>query len=413
MEYENQLMKKRSRIALIVLALVLSLGQSAVANPVKVPTQKYLMSFNVCPQTVADCNNPQNHYVLLAQSDDGTTWKLLEGWAPAKGSVPDLFRRGDTLYLYDTQGLTKINMSTGELTKTRATITSGEGFVDPSLAQLPDGRLILFYLPGMRGGDPAQCPQGQATCEKMIKSAVEVAGSDGTSFVEDPGMRVSATLNSSGEDRVFSDPDIFFNGTDWVLYVSRGRGTEAYTSKDLQGSYSNKINLTNGKGGVPSGILDKTSSKVWTFTHVNLAGQQVIRKSVSEKGLSGASADSDYQTIIAADFVSALGYKIVGSPGVALNEPGIECVICNPKPTPSPTPTPVATPSPTPTPVATPTASASPTATANASATATASPTSSPAVISTRKVTITCVKGKQTKKVSGTNPKCPQGFKRK
>jgi hypothetical protein len=27
------------------------------------------------------------------------------------------------------------------------------------------------------------------------------------------------------------------------------------------------------------------------------------------------------------------------------------------------------------------------------------------------KKTITCVKGKKTKKVSGTNPKCPKGYK--
>jgi hypothetical protein len=392
---------------LIALSALLSTFHPAGrASSVSVPTQKYLMSFNVCLQSVSDCNNPQNHSVLLAQSDDGKSWSLLQGWTASKGSVPDLFRRGDTIYLYDTQGLTKINVKTGEITKTRASITSGESFVDPSLAQLPDGRLILFYLPGMRGGDPAQCAAGETTCQKMIKSAVEVAGSDGTSFVEDPGMRVSATLSSTGEDRVFSDPDIFFNGTDWVLYVSRGRGTEAYTSKDLQGSYSNKVNLTNGKGGVPSGIFDESSSKVWTYTHANVAGEQVIRRTVSDKGLSGASNDSDYQSIITTSFVSSLGYKIVGSPGVAINNAGIECQVCNPKPTPTPTPT--ATPTPTPTPTVSP--SATP---AQVTPVASATPAASALATSKKKVSITCVKGKQIKKVSGTNPKCPQGFKKK
>lgn len=403
---------KKCLIHLLFFTLFFSVVISgASANTFKVPTQKYLMSFNVCLATVADCNNPQNHFVLLAQSDDGKSWSLLEGWNASKGSVPDLFRRGNTIYLYDTQGLTKIDVKTGEITKTRVSITSGESFVDPSLAQLPDGRLILFYLPGMRGGDPAQCAAGETTCQKMIKSAVEVAGSDGTSFVEDPGMRVSATLSSTGQDqdRVFSDPDIFFNGTDWVLYVSRGAGTQAYTSKDIQGSYSNKVNLTNGKGGVPSGILDEGSSKVWTYTHADVAGERVIRRSVSDKGLSGASNDSDYQTIIATSFVSSLGYKIVGSPGVAINNVGIECQVCNPKPTPTPRPTPT----PTPTPTATPMASVSPPATPVATPIASAIPASSPSVISGKKVTITCVKGKQTKKVSGANPKCPQGFKKK
>ena len=398
---------------LLVVALIVPAGmQSASAEKIVVPTQKYLMSFNVSLQSVSDCNNPQNHSVLLAQSDDGKSWSLLQGWTASKGSVPDLFRRGDTIYLYDTQGLTKIDVKTGEVTKTRASITSGESFVDPSLAQLPDGRLILFYLPGMRGGDPAQCAAGETTCQKMIKSAVEVAGSDGTSFVEDPGMRVSATLSSTGEDRVFSDPDIFFNGTDWVLYVSRGRGTEAYTSKDLQGSYSNKVNLTNGKGGVPSGIFDESSSKVWTYTHANVAGEQVIRRTVSDKGLSGASNDSDYQSIITTSFVSSLGYKIVGSPGVAINNAGIECQVCNPKPTPTPTPTPTATPTPTPTPTSTPTISPSATP-AQVTPVASATPAASALATLKKKVSITCVKGKQIKKVSGTNPKCPQGFKKK
>jgi len=32
---------------------------------------------------------------------------------------------------------------------------------------------------------------------------------------------------------------------------------------------------------------------------------------------------------------------------------------------------------------------------------------------STKKVTITCVKGKATKKVTAVNPKCPKGYKKK
>jgi hypothetical protein len=31
----------------------------------------------------------------------------------------------------------------------------------------------------------------------------------------------------------------------------------------------------------------------------------------------------------------------------------------------------------------------------------------------TKKVTITCIKGKLTKKVSAVNPKCPKGYKKK
>ncbi|NDE48230.1 MAG: hypothetical protein EB019_04610, partial [Actinobacteria bacterium] len=64
-------------------------------------------------------------------------------------------------------------------------------------------------------------------------------------------------------------------------------------------------------------------------------------------------------------------------------------------------PTPVVTPTPTPTPVATPTS--------------TPTPTPTPTVIApvAKKITITCIKGKTTKKVSGVNPKCPKGYKKK
>ena len=57
--------------------------------------------------------------------------------------------------------------------------------------------------------------------------------------------------------------------------------------------------------------------------------------------------------------------------------------------TPTPTPTVTATPSSTPVPVV-----ATPTTTA-------------------KKTTVTCVKGKTTKKVTGVNPKCPAGYKKK
>jgi len=39
--------------------------------------------------------------------------------------------------------------------------------------------------------------------------------------------------------------------------------------------------------------------------------------------------------------------------------------------------------------------------------------TSSPSPVSVRKSTITCVKGKTTKKITATNPKCPTGYKKK
>lgn len=47
------------------------------------------------------------------------------------------------------------------------------------------------------------------------------------------------------------------------------------------------------------------------------------------------------------------------------------------------------------------------------SPTPTIAPSASPALVILKKSTITCVKGKQTKKVSAVKPKCPTGFKKK
>jgi hypothetical protein len=67
-----------------------------------------------------------------------------------------------------------------------------------------------------------------------------------------------------------------------------------------------------------------------------------------------------------------------------------DVVVVAPTPTPTPTPTPVVTETPAPTPTPT--------------------PTVKPAA---KKITITCVKGKATKKVTAIKPVCPAGYKRK
>lgn len=62
-----------------------------------------------------------------------------------------------------------------------------------------------------------------------------------------------------------------------------------------------------------------------------------------------------------------------------------------------------------PAPTPTPTPTATPSATASASPTASATPTT----VAQKKITITCVKGKVTKKVTAVKPVCPKGYKKK
>ena len=68
------------------------------------------MAFHGCKTGSGDCNNPSSHEVYLAQSNDGASWSLVLGWEPRDGSVPDVLRRGDTLYVISTGGVSRLNM---------------------------------------------------------------------------------------------------------------------------------------------------------------------------------------------------------------------------------------------------------------------------------------------------------------
>ena len=333
---------------------------SSTRTPTKVspPAQQYVMAFHGCKPGAGDCNNPSSHEVYLAQSNDGASWSLLPGWEPRDGSVPDVFRRGDTLYVISTGGMSRLNMQTGDVTHEKVSIESGENYVDPSLAQLPDGRLVMFYLPGIMGQDPAACAPGEGSCTRQIKSAVEVPGSNGTVFRADSGVRVSETITGG----TFSDPDIFFNGSEWVLYVSRGQSISSYTSADLQGTFSYRGPVSQSQGGVGSGI-QASPGVVQTFAHASTRDSTVI---VRGESATGTTPIATFATVITGPSIGLGNY--VASPGVALNTPGITCGLCN----------------------------------------ASSSAQTSTVV----KKRIKCVKGNKTKFVKGVKPKCPKGFKK-
>ena len=282
------------------------------------PTQPYLMAFHTCATGATDCMNPSNHIVQLAQSADTISWSLVPGWQSYSGSVPDVFRRGNTIFVYSTNGLLRIDATTGETTTTSVTLSEGS-YVDPSLAQLPDGRLILFFLPGIGGQDPAACARGESSCVKQIRSAVEVAGSEGTRFTVDAGARVTETITSG----TFSDPDIFYNGTEWVLYVSRGPSVHAYTSATMQGTFAYQGIVSNLIGGVPSGLRMPDGS-IATYVHSNVGSSTEIRRATTATGTSRITA---FQTVLTAQSLG-LGTH-AESPGIAVNTAGLACADCS------------------------------------------------------------------------------------
>lgn len=369
------------------------------------PTMKYLMAFHGCAGS--NCQDPRNHEVYLAQSNDGLNYSLVPGWKPYPGSVPTVFRRGNTIFIYNAwTNLRKIDVQTGvvhdagiaKLTGNLVGIEQG-GFVDPSIAQGSDGRFVMFYLPTQANSDPAGCGS-QSTCVREIHYAEEVAGSGGTRF-DDKGIAASKNLTSPN---TFSDPDIFFNGSKWVLIVSEGPSVEAFTSPTLQSSYTSAGVISKNSGGVPAGFRDPSSGQIWIFTtkDVDTAGSSVIRRTVTSTGTEEL---SKFDVVIDSNIYQGKKLTTIASPSLAINNEGSPCPTCagnnngnsgqqnnqnSNQQSASPTPTVSSTPSPT------------------ASTKASSAPSPTP-----KSVTITCIKGKLTKKVTGTSPKCPSGYVKK
>ena len=295
---------------------------TATPGPGRTIDGAYLMTFLACDNESVDCSKPINHQVFLAQSDDGANWSLVPGWEPYTGSVPDVIRRGDTLYIYTPGFVRRYRFSTDTWESPVPVIlddADADGFVDPSLIVDDSGRLVLFYLPGIRGQDPAQCAPGETSCMKYIRSATEVAGSDGTRFVVEPGNRVEILVT---DPPTASDPDIFYDGTRYVLYVTRGPNVKVYTSDTLHGAYQpwsqlpDDGNLTSAAS-IPAGYYDRTTEAYWTYGN----RQGTIYRAVHAT-IDAPLSFADFLPVLDGAGVGLGASYGVGSPGFAVNTPG-------------------------------------------------------------------------------------------
>lgn len=243
-------------------------------------SKRYLMPYHYCEGT--SCGNPQNHITSFAESDDGINWTVVADLPVLSGSVPDAVIRGSELYLFN-PGTVKVYNSGTKTFGSSAKVTIKDSlnntvnFVDPSPIIDSDGNIVLFYLNSTGiSGDPASC--STFPCIKYFDSAIEVPGSKGTEFLQQKGHRLSLTLNSGSG----SDPDIYFDGTQYIMYVSAGSNVNAYYSTTLHGDYSAFPMLTNNGqltnvGGIPCGHFDTTSSQYLTYVHANNNGATEIR----------------------------------------------------------------------------------------------------------------------------------------
>jgi hypothetical protein len=287
----------------------------------------YLLAFHACDPDVSDCHSPRNHRIYLAQSDDGANWSVVPGWETYKGSVPDVIRRGDTLYVYTPDEVRRYDFATEtwespvsvELTDTE----SPDGFVDPSLIIDDQDRLVLFYLVGIIGQDPAGCAIGETSCVKHFRSATEVEGSNGTEFVADSGDRLQVTITPPS---TASDPDIFYDGNRYVIYIARGQSIQVYTSQTLLGDYTLLNTLPDGYltyvVGIGSGYFDQATSRYWTYGHTF---EGIIRRAV-HASLDESLSDSDFTTVLTGSSIGLGASYLVNSPGFAVNTTGISDV---------------------------------------------------------------------------------------
>lgn len=277
---------------------------------------KYLLAFHACNTAVLPCSNPSDHTTYIAYSDNGTSWAPLPDFTPFQGSVPDIIRRNDTLYIYTPGKVIRYTISTKTQDNgTSVTMTtptgSSESFVDPSPYLDPStNKIVLFYLSNTGSvGDPAQC----TTCP--MRSATEVDGSNGSRFVVDSGDRA---MVSGGQ---VTDPDIFYDGTKYVLYISRGPSVLVFTSPSLQGTYTPVSTLTNGLltsvGGVPAGHYNATTGEYWTYVH---ASNPSVIKRATHSDFSRQLTSADFSTVLSGASFSTLGASyLVQSPGFLVN----------------------------------------------------------------------------------------------
>jgi len=247
----------------------------------------------------------------------------LPDWQSYKGSVPDVIRRGDTVYIFTPAAVRKYDVKTNTLSDKIHVVlddpTATGGFVDPSMFLDEQGRLVMFYMPGIMGQDPAQCAPGESQCTKVYRSAVEKEGSDGMEFVATEGNRAEITIKQD----IAADPDIFFDGNQYVLYISRGQGVQVFTGNELHGSYTEVSpgDFLLREGGVPAGYFDVENSEYWTYIHSGHPSA-VIKRAV-HKDLTTFLGAGDFAEVIGSTTMADQFSQsfTVESPGFALNQP--------------------------------------------------------------------------------------------
>ena len=282
----------------------------------------YVMTFHSCDTLVKDCGNPSSHTVHVAGSKDAYEWELLTDIPSFDSSVPDIIIRDEILYIFALPELRRLNLQTGEwLDVAYPQILNQDGeqiiHVDPSLFIDDENNIVLFFMEAQEGFNPATCPLGDLDCSKYFLSATEVAGSQGSVYSVDDGVRMEIQLSES--QRIAADPDIFQGPDGYYQYVSRGQNIQVFFSPDLRGVYHPLSTLddgilTRGGGGVPAGHYDFEQELFFTFVTTAVDGAISDIRLATHHSIDTTIERDSFNTVISGAQLFSEGH-LVASPG--------------------------------------------------------------------------------------------------
>lgn len=194
--------------------------------------------------------------------------------------------------------------------KTSLTITgkvNKGAVVDPSIAQLPDGRLRLYFFGSeTTGGDPAQQQQPHRVYSALSR--------DGINFAVESGYRL--------EDPQLTDPEVIYWHNRWYMYYSVGANAELAVSND--GLNFTKQTLSDeGIGGVPGALALPGAVRLYGCNNgisTGLAHDGIHFIKDGSNIVSGATCDPSVIQLSNGSYLMI--YKVSASPsGVSISQP--------------------------------------------------------------------------------------------
>jgi hypothetical protein len=262
--------------ALLALVLLLPASSPGLSG-------RYLLAYADC--SASPCVG------ALAQSRNGVRWSAVAGVASAPVSGVTAVRRGSELYLYGPRTLTAAGIAgdlrrfkisgaeLGELPDASNTVlladpkdaaVASPGSFGGSVVIDGSGALALVYGIRLEPGTNS-CPTAGSACLK-VRSATEVAGSDGTVFQGDPGNRL---VVSFAADDTVGAPSVFAGPKGAVLLLAGPGGcVRAATAKDVHSAFSALGPCLAQGVDSPSGFWNARLNEFWLYGE---SGGHVVR----------------------------------------------------------------------------------------------------------------------------------------